>query len=34
MTCIFWLPRQELLSWIRASLGWDRFYGALARQLC
>lgn len=27
MACIFWLPRPELLSWIRTVLEWDRFYG-------
>lgn len=26
MSCIFWLPRQELLSWLRTILGLDRFY--------
>jgi hypothetical protein len=24
--CIFWLPRQELLAWIRTLFGWESFY--------
>ena len=25
-SCIFWLPRQELLAWIRTLMGWESFY--------
>lgn len=28
MGCIFWLPRPELLSYIRTALDLDKFYGA------